>query len=40
MMDDMLYFWYYGGKTMYYHNTRDGADGSEESNADCESCKL
>lgn len=40
MMEDLLYFWYYGGKTMYYHNTRDGADGSEESGADCESCKL
>lgn len=40
MMDDLLYFWYFGGKTLYYHNTRDGADGSEESGADCESCKL
>lgn len=39
VIDDILYFWYYGGKTMYYHNTRDGADGNEE-NSDCESCKI
>lgn len=40
IMDDILYAWYYGLKTMYYHNTRDGADGSEESESDCVSCKL
>lgn len=40
MIDDMLYYWYFGGKTLYYQNTRDGADGSEESGSDCESCKL
>lgn len=40
IMDEMLYYWYFGGKTLYYHNTRDGADGSEESGSDCESCKL
>lgn len=43
VMDDLLYYWYFGGKTLYYHNTRDGADGTEDviqSGADCESCKL
>lgn len=40
IMDDILYAWYFGMKTMYYHNTRDGADGVEESDSDCESCKL
>ena len=38
MMEDLLFCNYYGIKTLYYHNTRDGAEGSEE--VDCDSCKL
>lgn len=45
MMDDLLYAWYYGIKTFYYHNTRDGS-GSDDleieqpKQVDCSSCKL
>ncbi|AJD82041.1 ribonucleotide reductase of class Ia (aerobic) alpha subunit [Yersinia phage vB_YenM_TG1] len=45
MMGDMLYFWSLGGKTAYYHNTRDGS-GTDDyeiempSVDDCSSCKL
>lgn len=40
IMDDMLYFWSLGGKTMYYHNTNDGNNQDESKDSDCESCKL
>lgn len=45
MMDDLLYFWYFGGKTLYYHNTRDGSGNDdfeiEKPKAeDCSACKL
>lgn len=47
MLDDLLYYWYFGGKTAYYHNTRDGSgtdDYEIESQVgkadDCAACKL
>lgn len=42
MLDDLLHLWYFGGKTMYYHNTRDGASEDETvvADSDCTSCKL
>lgn len=45
MIDDLLYFWYFGGKNFYYHNTRDGS-GTDDYEIetpkaeDCSSCKL
>lgn len=45
MMRDMLYFWSLGGKTAYYHNTRDGS-GTDDYEIegpkadDCAACKL
>lgn len=45
MLEELIYFWYYGGKTMYYHNTRDGS-GTDDyeievpSGDDCAACKL
>lgn len=45
MMEDMLYFWSLGGKTAYYHNTRDGS-GTDDyeietpNEEDCAACKL
>lgn len=45
MMEDMLYFWSLGGKTAYYHNTRDGS-GTDDYEIempkadDCAACKL
>lgn len=45
MIDDLLYFWYFGGKNFYYHNTRDGS-GTDDyeietpKTEDCSSCKL
>lgn len=38
VIEDMLFAQYYGLKTLYYANVRDGADGTEES--ECTSCKL
>lgn len=45
MMEDMLYFWALGGKTAYYHNTRDGSGTDDyeiesSKDSDCASCKL
>lgn len=47
LLQDMLFFNYLGGKTLYYLNTRDGADGSEEveeteivKESDCAGCKV
>lgn len=43
LLFDMILMHYYGIKTAYYHNTRDGADGSEttvEESADCAGCKV
>lgn len=45
MIDDLLYFWYFGGKNFYYHNTRDGS-GTDDYEIEtpkaeeCSSCKL
>lgn len=45
MLDDLLYFWYFGGKTLYYSNTRDGS-GQDDYEIelpkadDCSACKL
>ncbi|URQ05420.1 ribonucleotide reductase of class Ia (aerobic) alpha subunit [Escherichia phage vB_EcoM_SCS4] len=45
MIDDLLYFWYFGGKNFYYHNTRDGS-GTDDYEIetpkaeDCSSCNL
>ncbi|UIU27900.1 ribonucleotide reductase alpha subunit [Escherichia phage vB_EcoM_SA21RB] len=45
MLDDLMYFWYFGGKNLYYHNTRDGS-GTDDYEIetpkaeDCSSCKL
>jgi len=30
----------YGVRTLYYANTHDGADGSEEATEDCDGCKI
>lgn len=39
--EDLLFAKKYGVKTLYYHNTHDGADGNTEVvSTDCESCKL
>ena len=45
MLKDMLYFWSLGGKTAYYHNTRDGSgtddyEIEQPSAEECSSCKL
>ncbi|AIA64817.1 NrdA-like aerobic NDP reductase large subunit [Cronobacter phage S13] len=43
MLADLIFMQVHGIKTIYYHNTRDGADGSEsvvEEAADCETCKV
>ena len=38
MIYDILYAHHYGAKTLYYTNTNDGSDATEES--ECSSCKL
>ena len=45
MLDDLMHFWYFGGKNLYYHNTRDGSGTDDyEIEApkaeDCSACKL
>ena len=40
VIKDMLYLKYYGGKTLYYHNTHDGADGNAIEDAACEGCSV
>tara|TARA_R110002167_G_scaffold129681_1_gene312743 strand:+ start:47 stop:2287 length:2241 start_codon:yes stop_codon:yes gene_type:complete len=37
MLQDLLMFYKYGGKQLYYLNTNDGATDEED---DCESCKI
>ena len=37
MLQDMLMFYKYGGKQLYYLNTNDGATDEDD---DCESCKI
>ncbi|AUE23130.1 NrdA-like aerobic NDP reductase large subunit [Citrobacter phage CF1 ERZ-2017] len=45
MLEDLIYFWYFSGKTLYYHNTRDGS-GNDDYEVetpkadDCAACKL
>ncbi|UNA02335.1 ribonucleoside diphosphate reductase alpha subunit [Serratia phage SP1] len=39
-VDDILFMKYYGGKTLYYHNTHDGADGNATETAECEGCSV
>jgi ribonucleoside-diphosphate reductase alpha chain len=38
-LDDLLFANYFGIKTLYYHNTRDGS-GDEEEAEDCAGCKI
>lgn len=38
-LDDLLYAQYHGVKTLYYHNTRDGA-GEDDESPDCVGCKI
>ncbi len=42
ILQDALYCYKMGWKTMYYHNTRDGAneDKPESQDSDCSSCKI
>lgn len=42
LLKDLLTAYKYGLKTLYYHNTRDGSDDTQENLDDCESgaCKI
>ena len=42
MLGDLLFAHHHGAKTMYYQNTRDGADGTEavDNGSECSACKL
>lgn len=40
VLEDLAFCSHYGIKSLYYSNVRDGADGSEESKSDCDSCKV
>lgn len=42
MLADLIFMQVHGIKTIYYHNTRDGADGTEATVADtdCDTCKV
>ena len=42
LLEDLIFMQVFGMKTVYYHNTRDGADGTETAVADtdCETCKI
>ncbi len=40
LMKDLTTAYKYGVKTLYYHNTRDGADAGGTQDDDCESCKI
>lgn len=40
VLEDIAFCSHYGIKSLYYSVTRDGADGSEESKSDCDSCKV
>lgn len=43
LLKDLIFMQVHGMKTIYYHNTRDGADGTETAvvdSADCASCKI
>lgn len=44
MLAELLHLWYYGGKTAYYHNTRDGSGTDDYESvakpADCEGCSV
>lgn len=42
MIQDLLTAYKYGVKTLYYHNTRDGADDSQADMEDCAggACKI
>ncbi|CAL9990265.1 ribonucleotide reductase large subunit [Vibrio phage K567] len=39
LFEELAYCSHYGIKTLYYSNTRDGADGNED-DADCDGCKV
>jgi hypothetical protein len=39
MIKDLITFYKYGGKQLYYFNTNDMA-GDETDEDDCESCKI
>lgn len=40
LLQDLTIAYKYGVKTLYYHNTRDGANSDGISEDDCESCKI
>jgi len=40
MMRDLINFYKYGGKNLYYFNTHDGAGEVDEEEEDCSSCKI
>lgn len=42
LLNDLIFMQAMGIKTVYYHNTRDGADGTETQveDSDCETCKI
>lgn len=42
LLADLIFMQVHGIKTIYYHNTRDGADGTEATvaEADCDTCKV
>lgn len=40
LLNDLLTAYKLGVKTLYYHNTRDGASDEQSSSDDCSSCKI
>jgi ribonucleoside-diphosphate reductase alpha chain len=39
-LQDLLTAYKYGLKTLYYHNTRDGADDGQDTGCESGACKL
>jgi len=40
LLKDLLTAYKYGVKTLYYHNTRDGANDDQDDGCDSGACKL
>ena len=40
LLQDLLTAYKYGLKTLYYHNTRDGADDGQDTGCESGACKL
>lgn len=40
LFEELAFCSHYGIKSIYYSNTRDGADGSEDDDSDCDTCKV